>query len=279
MKIGKIAAVFAAAAMVISVILGYTLPLVQNILVNDETKQIIITDENFIVSLKKDDYLYFGNYLDEPILWKVLDVKDGKPLMMTEYIICFKAFDANGKNTDYHTGTDTEKYGSSDWDDCTLKEWLNSSEKPVVYSHCPPDAGSVYRGCNAYTEESGFLSEKNFDSHLKRLISQEGIFLLTTNELRKYFTDETRRKTCTESAILHNDSPYLLTASRKIWYWTSSPVSSNNVSVAAVTSSGGFYKTLAYDSVMGVSPSLRLNETAVCVCRGDGSKGQPYVVI
>lgn len=268
MKIGNAVVIFVSAVMIISVVLENAVPIMQSVLIKNKITQIGITDERRSVNLKKGDCLYLGNYLGEPILWRVLDTKDGKPLMMTEHIICFKAFDANVKKTDCRTGTDTGKYGSSDWNECTLKEWLNSSEETVPYSHCPP-----------YADEVGFLNEKNFNPHLRKLISEEGVFLLTTEEIKRYFTVEERKKTCTESSILHSNSPYLLTSSRNIWYWTSSPVSSNNVSVAAVTSSGGLYKTLACDPLTGVSPSVYLRDSSVFICGGEGSEIMPYIMM
>ncbi len=65
--------------------------------------------------LQKGDYVVFGEYLGEPILWQVLDTRDGKALLMTKYIICLKAFDAGGECA-RHDGADREKYGSSEWE-------------------------------------------------------------------------------------------------------------------------------------------------------------------
>lgn len=279
MKAGKPAALFAAIMMLVSVIFGESVPILQNfILKNNEIKEIDVADKTSEVSLKKGDYVYFGKYREEPVLWKVLDVRSGEPLLMTEYIICFKSFDSCGENKKYHSSADTEKYGSSDWNSCNLKEWLNSSEVSVRYSHCPPDEDGVYYGQNAYADECGFLYEQNFSSRLKSMISDEGVLILTAKELKEYFNNETRRRSCTASALINSDSPYLITTSEKLWYWTSSPVSSNNVSVAAVTSSGSFYKTLAYDSMAGVCPSLYLKSTSVPVSSGNGSKKSPFAI-
>lgn len=279
MKAGKLAAVFAAAMITFSVIVGEGVPFFQNyVFKHTETELTDIANKSYAVSLEKGDYVYFGKYLDEPVLWNVLDVPYGEPLLMTEHIICFKAFDSCGKNEDYHKGADTEKYGSSDWDNCNLKEWLNSSEMSVQYSHCPPDKGSVYLGYNAYAHEKGFLCKDNFTPEQKSLISEKGVFILTAKELNEYLAAEARRKTCTDSAIAANNLPYLLTTSKKLWYWTATSASSNNVSVATVTSSGSVYKTLAYDSATGVCPSLYLEKTEIYVCSGNGSKQSPYVI-
>ncbi len=68
--------------------------------------------------LKAGDRVYFGTYPQntdepEPIMWRVLKVKDGKALMISEYCI------------------DNKKYNEEPiavtWETCTLRKWLNDS--------------------------------------------------------------------------------------------------------------------------------------------------------
>ncbi len=232
------------------------------------------TDSPAIKQLKKDDYVLFGTYLGEPILWQVLKTEaDGRVLLLTHYVIAFKAFDAGGKNAEFHKA-DSEKYGSSVWGNCTLKEWLNSDEALVSYSHCLPEDKSVFGGYNAYNEEKGFLHDDNFDISLKTMIAEDGIFVPDKNMLDGI---SKRVKSATKSALLANESPYIASGMRPVWYWTSSPVNSNNVSVTTVTSSGGYYKALAYDGLTGVAPALYLKD-AVVICKGDGTFDRPYLI-
>ncbi len=229
------------------------------------------------VKLQKGDYVIFGEYLNEPMLWQVLDTDDSRTLLMTKYIICLKAFDANGAD-ERHDGEDREKYGSNEWSGSTLSQWLNSSEQNVAYIGCEPDKGSVVDGYNAYNGESGFLSDDNFSLKQREMISDDGVFILSKSELSKHLKASQRVKTCTASAVRDNEAPYLLTTSKKTWYWTSSPAESNRVSVAAVTTSGGYYKVLAYDGVTGVAPALYLDGIVINTNGGDGSENNPYFV-
>ena len=229
------------------------------------------------VKLEKGDYVIFGEYLNEPILWQVLDVQDEQTLLMTKYIICLKAFDANGEDV-RHDGEDREQYGSNEWQGSTLSQWLNSSEQTVTYTGCEPDEKSVVDGYNAYDGESGFLSDKNFSPEQRELISEDGVFILSKTELSKHLKTSQRIKTCTASAVRDNEAPYLLTTSKKTWYWTSSPVDSNRVSVSTVTTSGGYYKVLAYDGVTGVAPALYFNSNQINTNGGDGSMNNPYYI-
>ena len=43
--------------------------------------------------IKVGDYVTFGSYYDEPILWRCVDTENGVELW-SEHIICMKAYDA-----------------------------------------------------------------------------------------------------------------------------------------------------------------------------------------
>ncbi|UTW70243.1 hypothetical protein KHA80_06435 [Anaerobacillus sp. HL2] len=43
-----------------------------------------------------------------------------------------------------------------------IREWLNSSEYDVQYTHYEPTAANVNSGQNAYADEKGFLADGNF---------------------------------------------------------------------------------------------------------------------
>lgn len=271
----KIFTVAAVLLVALTVAAPHILKAVNGFIVEETAVDIsVYTDSPTLKKLEKDDFVLFGSYLGEPILWQVLKTEsNGRVFMMTHYVIAFKAFDAAGKNDIYHK-SDSEKYGSSVWVNCTLKEWLNSEETKVSYSHCPPDKKSVMGGYNAYNEEKGFLHDGNFDISLKTMIAEDGVFVPDKNMLDGI---SKRVKSATKTALLANESPYVASGMRPVWYWTITPVNSNNVSVTTVTSSGGYYKALAYDGLTGVAPALYLKEATV-LCNGDGTFDRPYLV-
>ncbi len=141
---------------------------------------------------------------------------------------------------------------SSDWKISDLREWLNSKD--------------------------GFLSEENFAS--TEIISSDKngdkIFLLSKNQLQK-FSEAERAKAPTASAV-RNDGSDKLVIRKNCWYWTSSSIETNSSSVTAVTSSGGFYKTLPTDTLMGVCPAFYLQSKTVTVLGGNGTAEKPYVI-
>ena len=58
------------------------------------------------ITLQANDYVLFGSYQGEPILWQVLRIQEGKPLLWSSRILCFKAFDAAGEDAALHRGAD-----------------------------------------------------------------------------------------------------------------------------------------------------------------------------
>ncbi len=110
-------------------------------------------------TLAVGDYITFGTYLGEPILWRCVDIDENGPLMLSDKILCLKAFDAAGTNSTYHTdgwGYIRKQYGSNCWSDSSIRQWLNSAEDVVDYTHCPPNSANVVD--NPYASEAGFLS-------------------------------------------------------------------------------------------------------------------------
>ena len=102
------------------------------------------------------------------------------------------------------------------------------------------------------------------------------VSVLSKNELSKLSVGE-RKKQPTASAAMNCKTRFLFLR-KNCWYWTSSGVSTNSLSVAAVTQSGTFYKSPATDELMGVCPALRLRSNSVTVVVGNGSKETPYVI-
>ena len=126
-------------------------------------------------AVKLGDYVYFGRYLNEPILWRVININsDGNPVLFSEKIITYKAFDAAESGVHNETGGpySNDQYhqmcGSNNWVYANLREWLNSSSQSVKYSTQPPIMDAVV--LNPYANEPGFLN--NFTLTERSLIQQ-----------------------------------------------------------------------------------------------------------
>lgn len=106
------------------------------------------------------DYIYLGNYYNKPILWRCVDRDENGWLMLSDKILCFKAYDALGEDDYYHSdgwGYIRKQYGSNCWEDSSIRQWLNANSDTVIYSHCSPSTERVGDGYNPYDTEPGFL--------------------------------------------------------------------------------------------------------------------------
>lgn len=148
-----------------------------------------------ITQLKIGDYVQFGRYAVEPILWLVIedsanpnakdgDVIIGDPLLFSDKIIAKKPYDAAGPH-----GNDNERleYGSNLWQTSNLRAWLNSSaEAGAVTWPCgnPPVKDKVES--NDYANERGFLADGNFTEYERSLIepvTQKALLYYVDREL------------------------------------------------------------------------------------------------
>lgn len=108
----------------------------------------------------KDDIITFGKYS-----WKVLDVKDGKALIITEYIIELRW---------YHN-----KFVDITWEDCELRKYLNDE----IYNKFNQDEkDKIITVTNKNSDNQWFKTKGGKDT-------SDSIFLLSLEEVCKYFGD------------------------------------------------------------------------------------------
>jgi alpha-tubulin suppressor-like RCC1 family protein len=124
-------------------------------------------------TIKIGDYILFGRYNDEPILWRVIgdsgnpearlgDKIKGDPLLLSDRILTLKSFDPDYSNF---------------WAGSTLRAWLNSDKQE----------GSGERYEKAY-KEKGFLADGNFTEAERRVIkpvTQKTLLSISDIQFRK----------------------------------------------------------------------------------------------
>ncbi len=111
------------------------------------------------------------SYDEEPIEWLVLDVKDGKALVISKYGLDCKKYN--------------ETYTDVTWETCSLRRWLNNGFFNAAFS--------------AEDKELIVLSDVPADSNPDYDTSpgnatQDYIFLLSVSEANTYFSSEKERK-------------------------------------------------------------------------------------
>ena len=116
-------------------------------------------------SVKIGDYIHFGKMYGVPILWRVIHIDaDGNAMLFADRSLTIKAFDSAG---DYHTDEMRKFFGSNNYIDSNIRQWLNSSNtntgKDLInWTQNDPTAANMWSGFNAYHAEKGFLAEGNF---------------------------------------------------------------------------------------------------------------------
>lgn len=153
-------------------------------------------------TLQIGDYIQMGNYYNEPILWRCVDIDENGPLMLSDRILTIKAFDG-GKTHQYLDGTiqpdDANKrrevYGSNIWETSDIRSWLNSSQpagKVIWLDGSAPAKATLRNQINEYASEKGFLSSGNFtakETESIKLVTQKSI--ISSVEEAKLKTDGT----------------------------------------------------------------------------------------
>ena len=127
-----------------------------------------------IKSPRVGDYVNYGSYEQdnntangkEPIEWRVLDVKDGKALLISKYALDAKAYEESGKPIT--------------WETCTLRQWLNSDFLNEAFSDKEQSAIETAT-VNVSANREYYSTDPGNDT-------QDKVFLLSLDEAKEYIT-------------------------------------------------------------------------------------------
>ena len=125
------------------------------------------------VTVEIGENLIFGSWQGEEIEWRVLDVKNGSVLLLSEY----------GLDVQQYNGTPASDI---QWKDCTLRQWLNHDFYENAFSI-------------EEKEKIQLSSSEGFPEYNSRVVggdyqylereTEDNVFLLTYTEVRYYFAD------------------------------------------------------------------------------------------
>ena len=137
---------------------------------NNISKTHVLNSNANSQALRVGDYVEFGGYYGDPILWRVIAIENGTPLLFSENIISIKAFDSKGGIRE-ELDSQRADFGANFWYKSTLRKWLNSNESTEnvfsSYSYNVPSEENV--SDNPYDKEPGFLA--NFTQEEQDLIA------------------------------------------------------------------------------------------------------------
>lgn len=146
----------------------------------------------------------YGRYQGEGISWRVLEVKDGKALLITEQGLDVKPFHNSG--------------GKINWgDECSLKNWLNNEFFNNSFS----------RGERAYILPTPVKADRNPEYKTNPGADTVNfLFLFSITELEKYFAGDRDRQAVPSRAALNNNA-FVEASTQCCWWWLRTPGKKN----------------------------------------------------
>ena len=267
--------------------------LVQNFIIDFSEARVGTAAER--APMQVGGFVEFGSYLGARILWRVMEINGGKPLLWSEYILCAKCFDAAESGTADKGSNDVAKYGSNVWSRSNLREWLNSTGM-VNWSTQPPTSTAIWEK-NNYENEDGFL--KDFSALERGLLAktdrriadsngnykettQDLIFLASEEEVRdggRWGLNAVSRKKTPTMQAANQDRTGWLQAGSNWWYYLETPyasVASSDVG-GGVSYGGDIYWGFTSSSGLGVAPALHLS--SINAISGNGTRENPWRVL
>lgn len=219
------------------------------------------------LSMKPGDYLYFGRYDQEPILWQIININDaGELFLWSDKILTFKAFG---------TIDDSNPEGVYKWEKSSLRQWLNSADKKVNYTGNPPT--DKYVNKNPYADEPGFLhdfTKEELDMiRSKRTEAQltDRVFLMSIEEISLYgISNYDRGKNITESCEKKYERSFV------DLYWTRTYQLDDVVTKWPGKVSAANYLEYAKEGTIGVCPALFIRLDPSLIAAGSGSLMHPF---
>lgn len=137
---------------ILSSILGLTIVLISGFTA--------VSEANSTPTITVGNYVQFGSYNGQPILWRVINTDTNGYMLFAEKIVSIKAFDGYFDDLGGRGDMDRWFNGSNFWEQSNLREWLNSEVNIVSYSGKPPSIDNL--DYNSYSTEKGFLADGNF---------------------------------------------------------------------------------------------------------------------
>ncbi len=237
--------------------------------------------------LRAGDYIYFGRYDNEPILWRVIhNHPDGSPLLLSDKIITFKAFDARGT---YHNDDERRRNGSNEWAPSNLRQWLNSCDRRTSWIQNKPNTVNMKRKSLSYALEPGYLHVDRFTEQERDLIAtndeDDRVFCLTIAEWQQYVydgqgvlgSDYHRAVPTLQAAALLNPKEDSINQDGYWFYWLRTPHETFPYYVRAVSIDGKVRSREASTGLGGVRPALSLKVDATSMeMSGSGTLLHPY---
>lgn len=180
------------------------------------------------ISVKVGDIVKLGEWHNAPIEWQVLDVKEGKALLLSKYALACRK---------YH-----DTIANITWENCDLRKWLNGEffkkafkgdeAKCVVESHVEAHDNPDYK-----------INPGND--------TEDKIFLLSVKEVLQYFKTSEER-ICMSLSFVKDEGAYVDDNGACYWWLRSAGFGANlaaSVSIGGAVISYGDYVSSVNDAI------------------------------
>lgn len=131
--------------------------------------------DSISVPIETGEHINFGSYQGEEIEWRVLDVKDGNVLLLSEYGLDVQPFNET-------------KESDINWEDCTLRQWLNDEFYESAFTD-EEKKKIVLSTSEGFPEYNSRMPGGKY-AYLERE-TEDHVFLLSYTELYQYISDDT----------------------------------------------------------------------------------------
>ena len=205
---------------------AYTL--LQNLSYKDSAEKLQSIKPLLLAKANPGDTVFFGAYEQdnntsngkEDVEWLVLEVKDGKALVVSKYALDCKQY--NTSNTDVT------------WETCTLRKWLNNDFINAAFSSYEK---AMIPTVTVSADENPDYSTNPGNA------TQDQVFLLSITEANKYFGSDSARQ-CKPTDYAFANGAYVNSVNGNCWWWLRSPgvTQYSAHSAAYVHSSGDVYE-------------------------------------
>ena len=122
-------------------------------------------------NLRVKDIVTFGTFAGEPLIWRVLAVRDGRALLITRQVIDAQPYDT--------------RYTGTTWEGCSLRAWLNGEFAAKAFSPAEQQRILGMRVENPFNAPYGTSGGEP---------TRDFIFCLSLDEARRYFASDDDRK-------------------------------------------------------------------------------------
>lgn len=203
---------------------AYTL--LQNLSYKDSAEKLQSIKPLLLAKANPGDTVLFGEYEQdnntsngkEGVEWLVLEVKDGKALVVSKYALDCKQY--NTSNTDVT------------WETCTLRKWLNNDFINAAFSSYEK---AMIPTVTVSADENPDYSANPGNA------TQDQVFLLSITEANKYFNSAGARQ-CEPTDYAVANGSRESHSGNLCWWWLRSPGNTQD-SAAYVYSSGDVYES------------------------------------